>query len=104
MIWFRDMVLGLALFGVAIVGIPMAALGCGLLASAAQDPNLQAFVFKQITDAMSDTLEDRLENVPFTLDYDHSTETTRTDGTVRDGEHVWMVTVKDKDLVGVFDE
>ena len=69
-----------------------------------QDPNLQAFVFKQITDAMSDTLEDRLENVPFTLDYDHAEKMVRTDGTTRDGEHVWMVTVKDKDLVGVFDE
>ena len=78
--------------------------GCGLLAAAVQNPNLQAFVFKTITDAMSDTLEDRLENVPFTLDYDHAEKMVRTDGTVRDGEHVWMVTVKDKDLVGVFDE
>ena len=89
---------------VVCVVVMMTGYGCGLLASAVQDPNLQAFVFKQITKAMSDTLEDRLENVPFTLDYDHAEKMVRTDGTVRDGEHVWMVTVKDKDLVGVFDE
>ncbi len=79
------------------------ATGCGLLASAAQNPNLQAFVFETITSIMKDTLEDELENVPFVLEYDHAEKMVRTDGTVRDGEHVWMVTVKDKDLEGILD-
>lgn len=81
-----------------VIALAFVVAGCGLLQSAATNPNVQAFVFEKITNIMRDTLEDELENVPFTLDYDHAEEVVRTNGTIRDGEHVWMVTIKDKDL------
>ncbi len=59
--------------------------GCGLLAAAAADPDLQTFVLKKIFGEISDTMNQT--DIPFTIEYDHG-----------HGEHLWLVTVKDSDL------
>lgn len=65
----------------------VALIGCGLLAEAAANPTVQGAGIRLVTNLLREQMDE--SNIPYVLEYDHG-----------NGEHVWMLTIKDEDLGG----